>query len=726
MRPVTTRTRVVGGNVTVSATGDAANQDAIDAALASEILYLQQEQMNAVASVVQESAGAGDLPTVTYQLYDSIDSLPDGVRQLYQALVASTESHMDLLWAQEVMTAANNSVIHDMRSDNLERISEYLRHLIGNISTFRVYDYNQEPEAVADDPAEFPVESESEINEVQEGQDAQPCPDPGSINLGSIFESKPSLQHIENLPEIGSDLAAPIGIEFTYHVPYKRKKKKKLNLAAGTLNSGTIAAGTIHAGTIVANATGFIETTSLQNAMGRISIPQTFVSGSGTVTRGFYNVTGSSLSVTQNTYPTGMTASSGIFTQPPNDPVTRVPDIADIFTQPSNDPVTDLVRVFNSTNIFSQSENDPVESVSAVDAESESQRMRMNDTNRLSGVNETLQDLEVYREITECLDELNNMPVGGVLSAPTPMIDAMSDDSVPIPWEPTDANPHKKSANPITRMRQILNEHKLLDGYGSRVYEGGTDIAEVCSPIFKTKTQMSNWFLQVDGLAKKHRYTTWKKSGGGGGVHLNVSYNETVPNWRLAYTNFFIMVANHPEINWIFNEPSDNHTANGLVLEDRFISTYHKLVTTKNRVVDEDIWNDFAVCGSKGRAINSKSHYHFEMRTFRMVKNNEELIDIVDFVNALLTVCMEVATWDVMIPLDVEIPVQYHEDEERGYKLPYTASDHLVYPDKMWTAEADFNQLLRWIDLDPKRYRKYIRRNLLARRGAPYGKKYMT
>ena len=109
-----------------------------------------------------------------------------------------------------------------------------------------------------------------------------------------------------------------------------------------------------------------------------------------------------------------------------------------------------------------------------------------------------------------------------------------------------------------------------------------------------------------------------------------------------------------------------------------------------------------------------------------MVRSPQELADIIELYNEMLGFCMEIAEWGMLLPLEVEVPVGHitEEAEERGYILPTEKEAVLVFNDLMWQGETVFNQLVRDLGLDPKRYRKYVRRNYHVRRGHPYGKKY--
>lgn len=263
----------------------------------------------------------------------------------------------------------------------------------------------------------------------------------------------------------------------------------------------------------------------------------------------------------------------------------------------------------------------------------------------------------------------------------------------------------------------------MLDGYGARVYKDCGDVIEVCTPIHKSRKSMEDWFKKTDSIARSVGLSPWKRKMGGGGMHINISYNKSLKNWKLAYLNFFIMIANHPEINWIFNEPSDNHTANSIVMDSTFTDMIESLKKSEPDALE--IWDRCHSLGTKGFAINMKDEYHFEIRTFEMPRSSTELKDMVDFVNELLKFCANLASQGKMIPFDVEVPEFYMDEAlERGY-LKHGSDDMIFYfAGLMKTGTFHFNRLLKTIGLEPKRYEKYIRRNFYTRRKV-YGKKYM-
>ena len=273
------------------------------------------------------------------------------------------------------------------------------------------------------------------------------------------------------------------------------------------------------------------------------------------------------------------------------------------------------------------------------------------------------------------------------------------------------------------RIKKYLADEGL-NGFGSKVYRDCGNAIEVCTPVHKTWESMEEWFIKTDAFAKKNGLLSWKRTSGGGGMHVNISYNKTVPNWTLAYTNFFILIANHPELNWIFNEPSDNHTANAFVRHTYFIKPYHEMTKSDYKLTDK-IWEKFQECNGKQYAINVKDSFHFELRTFEMVRSVKDLEVIVKLVNGMLKYCMELASRDVMLKLEIECPVSFMgEAEERGYIL--NEQPIMIFEERMMNAVSSFNKLVKLVGMDPTSYRKFIQRNLYKRRKAPYGKKFMV
>lgn len=271
---------------------------------------------------------------------------------------------------------------------------------------------------------------------------------------------------------------------------------------------------------------------------------------------------------------------------------------------------------------------------------------------------------------------------------------------------------------------------KLLDTAGiktMRVYKD-SGCVEIASEVLRTWPKVTKWFSSVDAIARKYRYKPWRRSVSSGGMHVNIGIDRTLPNWRLGYLNFFILVAQHPEINWVFNDPGDNSTANSLPTNMVFMRFLHTIMERNNQDLTtsqlEVIWGHIAKrgLGGRGHALGIRGNRYIEMRTFEMPRSPHEFRDMVEFVNALLKFSIEVGEWGILLPFECDLLTEDTDEiEERGYRLSEQGPLH--YPNLMWTAECEFNKLLRGVGLDPKRYRKYVRRNYHRRRS--HGVEYM-
>jgi hypothetical protein len=277
----------------------------------------------------------------------------------------------------------------------------------------------------------------------------------------------------------------------------------------------------------------------------------------------------------------------------------------------------------------------------------------------------------------------------------------------------------------IKKLTEFLKPAGLLRGYGSRIYRDSGSVLEVCSPVIKTMSGISEWFDKVHTISRSIGLVYMPRKVASGGMHINMSFNKNLPNWKLAYVNLFTMFANHPEINWVFNDPADLGSAKCMALNSRYQCAYHSLVQN-DMILSDDIWSDFSVCGGKESAVNVKDGHHFEVRTFQMPRSTSEMVDMLDFLNSLVEFCSWSAECGMVIPLEIGVPDMVCDAaEDRGYLMTSDTYSH-CYLSKMWYGEESFKFLLETLGLDPKRYRKYVRRNYHVRRALPYGKTYMV
>lgn len=276
----------------------------------------------------------------------------------------------------------------------------------------------------------------------------------------------------------------------------------------------------------------------------------------------------------------------------------------------------------------------------------------------------------------------------------------------------------------IARIVPMLDGLHLLDGYGSRVYKDLGDVVEVCSPVIKHRGRMVEWFAQAHSVCRSVGLRATSRKNATGGLHFNISIDRKMYNWRTAYANLMTMFANHPEINWVFNDPSDNGSASCLALDENYVLGYKEMLDSGYRVTDE-AWEHLSVCGGKSSAINVKDGYHMEIRTFQMARNPDEFRDFLDFVNAMVLFCEWTARHDLVVPMEIVPDHVSPETERRGFYMP---SDRVIqcFSSRMYSGEASFTRLLVCLGLDPARYRKYVRRNYHVRRKAPYGIEYLV
>lgn len=229
--------------------------------------------------------------------------------------------------------------------------------------------------------------------------------------------------------------------------------------------------------------------------------------------------------------------------------------------------------------------------------------------------------------------------------------------------------------NDIAKTVQKEIESILKGQHGTRIYTDGPCL-EMASPVHKNWKSMERWYKQADKIAKSKKMIPWRKKAGGGGAHVNV----TMPadrDFALKFMrNLLVDVANKPYLNWMFNEPSDDHTANCLWTSSDFVNfyedpTWEKLSEVNNKSyairvketglehndiglniarswlfeMDTPSTRDAIADGIAGpnpvpeekekEKFNNKPGF-FELRFFDMPRNKRDLLDLVKFVNSYM------------------------------------------------------------------------------------------
>jgi hypothetical protein len=257
----------------------------------------------------------------------------------------------------------------------------------------------------------------------------------------------------------------------------------------------------------------------------------------------------------------------------------------------------------------------------------------------------------------------------------------------------------------VTRILTRINEVKRATGLypEARVY-ADNGVVEVCSPVHRDWKSMREWYRwMVNELGSSVTVINKKKGSGGG--HINCAMPKKLKE-KFMY-NLLVDIGNRPYLNWIFNDPSDNHTANCMWDSKDMQRIYEHVHKNKEKWDADD--SDFistlgeliTLTNSRGFAIRVKSEYHFEFRCFDAIRNERDLEDIVIFVSEYMR-----SIYSMTVAGNMFDSIGGTTDD-----LPNFAA----------TARTDFNRLLRKIGLDPENYRRFIDRNFEVRRKV-YGK----
>lgn len=266
------------------------------------------------------------------------------------------------------------------------------------------------------------------------------------------------------------------------------------------------------------------------------------------------------------------------------------------------------------------------------------------------------------------------------------------------------------------RPRFTMAEDRLVDKLTEALPQTSESIVyldshciEVGTPVHRTWKQCAKYYRQVIKHAKRHRLTATARNAGGGGCHINVSIpknRSNQPDHRFMLKLLCDLV-NRPYINWIFNEPSDNHTANNYAL------ILSKLLKDRKPTdSDEDFWPTVrSYFEDRGTSIRIKDDDHFELRCFDMVRNERDLKDALTFVSRYLKMIksqkkMAKCVWDL---------TDFNSDDELHPMFNVTKSEVLT----------EFKKLLVKLNLDYGDYRRFVERNLNKRFSKTYGEEYL-
>lgn len=216
----------------------------------------------------------------------------------------------------------------------------------------------------------------------------------------------------------------------------------------------------------------------------------------------------------------------------------------------------------------------------------------------------------------------------------------------------------------------------------SRIYEDcGNVIEMVTKPI--PYDLIDDVTKSIYDLGEKYHLTAHDENKGGGGLHFNIDTNKTNLNHNI---NVARLLHNLPQLNWIFNEPSDNITANSLYF-------------TKNK---NGAFNDYSLLRSlfntKSKAINFRnSGEYYELRFFEMPHSHEEFLLYKEFVIRLVDYCDR----DDLFPL-IEREIS-------------SIGDKLFFSEEKSIFINEFKHLLSELKLNYGDYEHLVERNLNVR-----------
>lgn len=240
---------------------------------------------------------------------------------------------------------------------------------------------------------------------------------------------------------------------------------------------------------------------------------------------------------------------------------------------------------------------------------------------------------------------------------------------------------------------------------------------EIGSPVHRTWKQCSHYYREMIKQAKKHRLTPTSRKQGGGGCHINVSIPKKNGKTDVRFMiKLLCDLVNRPYINWIFNEPSDNHTANNYAYK------LLKLIKDLN-IKDLSKWEahstDWPTIRShfddRGMSIRIKNNEHFELRCFDMVRSERDLKDVLTFVSRYLKMVKSQKRPAKMV---WNIP---QEDDIDDIDVDLSPSIDVEKTDVI----TEFKNLLSKLKLDYKDYRRFVERNLNKRYSKTYGEEYL-
>jgi len=257
---------------------------------------------------------------------------------------------------------------------------------------------------------------------------------------------------------------------------------------------------------------------------------------------------------------------------------------------------------------------------------------------------------------------------------------------------PTNATVH------LTRAYSTLISTVLSKEYPNS-FEVGTHLDGHClefpSPVFSTTEQMDKFYLLLKKQFKKYKITAQHPATVCGGNHIHFGIKDNV-----LLKKIFRDFITHYYVPWVFTQPDDTDSCDNLITKHPEEDTSIFADNFTNAMVPIFYTNKMPTWGHldgiKGYAISTNKPKNIRTIEFRCVEaplNLSELHDQLDFFIAYV---------NYVAKRPMPSPIVGMTIEELNAITPKEAKDK-------------FNALLLKLKLSPKRYAKYVRRNLYPR-----------
>lgn len=183
---------------------------------------------------------------------------------------------------------------------------------------------------------------------------------------------------------------------------------------------------------------------------------------------------------------------------------------------------------------------------------------------------------------------------------------------------------------------QILLNKRLEGCEISKIYED-FGVFEIVTKPYGNLNNTFRDFIKIFEVTKQYKLVPYIKNKGGGGLHINLDIKK-FEHANYTYLNLIRFIHNFPQLNWIFNEPSDIRTANSLY----FLKEKKEVFFDLQKAIN-------CIC-SKSKSIRFCENY-FELRFFEMPHNIEEFKNIISFLRCVLNECFKYAQNGQLFPL---------------------------------------------------------------------------